>query len=102
MQKNRRDTSIAFWTSLVVSMLLFGGWEAYGCYKTDTGSTHRAWTLQVILGGLLILGTVVASTPALLMAKDKREILAIAIFLICLGLAPLVVRLLWHNFPAIF
>jgi len=81
----------------VVSFLSFGGWEAYGCYKTDHGSTHRAWTLQVVLGGMLVVGTVLASTPALLMAKDKRKILGIAIFLICTGLAPLVVRLFWPG-----
>lgn len=102
MQKIRRDSSFAFWMLLVLSILIFGGWEAYGCYETDTGSTHRAWTVQVILGGLLVIGTVVASTPALVMAKDKRKIVAIALFLICTGLAPLVVRLFWHTFPSIF
>lgn len=98
MQEAIRTYSIGFWKLLILAILLFGGWEAYGCYKTDMGSTHRAWPLQVILGGILAFGTVVAATPAILMTRKKRKVFAIAIILICAGLAPLAVRLLWRPF----
>lgn len=98
MKKTTSNLSVAFWATLILAILLFGGWEAYGCYLTSTGSTHRAWTRQVILGGMLVFGTVLAAPPSLLIATNKRKVLAIAIIFFCAGLAPLAVRLLWRPF----
>jgi len=96
MQEIKKSGSAATWAVATVLALAFGAWEAYGCYKSDAGmATHRAWIAQVVLGFVLVIGTLILSVPAFFFVRDRKKVVGIMLCFIGIGLTPILVRLLW-------
>jgi len=77
MQEIKKSGSAATWAVATVLALAFGAWEAYGCYKSDAGmATHRAWIAQVVLGFVLVIGTLILSVRHFSLCETERRLSA--------------------------
>lgn len=88
---------IAKGTFVIAGMLIFGLWEGYGCWRMNTGGTHRDWIAQFLYGLIFAVCSGVISVPLFFIVKNKKNLIWISASCIAIGLAPVAVRFLWKD-----